>query len=297
MENREKFTFYNSFNNGDIFFSRIVMKPFMNQKNIEFYHKEKKGLFRDLENVIENDFLPEDFSISKNEVFDEGGLISKPINCWVAQDIGSRQSPYQNYPFPGCNFENYVGIAYELCKLYNIKPFENIEDFLPEINFNNLPTKKDIDNLMYEYSLVYDKIILFCNGHVRSGQSENFDFTPVITKLANENPKMLFLTTHQIDVGCENVVPTSLITNITPDLLEISYIATLSDVIVGRGSGPYTLSQNKENLLNPNKKFVCFGNNRFIAKFYQNCKCQVWWTQFYDFDNQYKLLSSVINTN
>jgi hypothetical protein len=266
----------------------------MKYENIEFYHKEKKGLFRDMDNVIEHDYLPENLNTHRNEVFDEGGYMEKSINCWVAQDIGNRQSPYQNFPFPGCNFENYVGIAVELSKLYNLPRFQSIEYFLPEVDFDKLPTKDFMDEVMYEQGQFYKKIILFCNGHVRSGQSENFDFTPVIERLSTEYPNYLFLTTQKIETSKTNILHTSSITNISPDLLEISYLSTLCDVIVGRGSGPYTLSQNKQNLLNPNKKFVCFGNNKYIAKFYQECKCQVLWSMFYDENNQYNLIKSAL---
>lgn len=289
MNKNKTYKFYNYFNNGDVFFSRIIMKPFLENEFIEFYHKETLGLFRDLPNVKEFNFHNQDFDIAKNEVFSD---FDKPINCWVAQDILERQSPYQNSPYPGCNFENYVGIATELMDLFEIPRYESIEDFLPTISPENLPTKSVIDEIMNEQSLKYDKIMLFCNGNVRSGQSDNFDFTPTIIHLSEENPNILFLTTEEIEVSDRpNIISTSKITNIKPDLIEISYISTLCDVIVGRASGPYTFAQNKDNLLNPNKKFVCFGNNPYISKFYQNAKCEVLWNNSYDFNSQLNLIN------
>jgi len=286
MDKKEKLIFYNYFNNGDIFFSRIILKPFFKKYDLEFYHKEKMGLFRDLPNISENSGIPETFDWENNKIFVSENIHNTPINCWLAQSIDGRGAPYQNYPYPGCSFENYVELSKEISRLFNLETFE-LEEYLPTIEYTNLPNYDLITNKLLDYKNKFKKIILISNGDVRSSQSMNFNFTPFIDILSTEMYDILFITTQETGIIKNNVTTTYDITNILPDLLEVSLISTFCDVIVGRASGPYCFSQVKENLLDPNKTFVCFGNNRHIANFYQDCKCNVIWSPNYDDNNIY----------
>jgi hypothetical protein len=285
--------FYNYFNNGDVFFSRIILKPFFNKFNLNFYHKEKHGLFRDIKNINENCGIPNEYDWEKNKIFISDDLYSTPINCWLAQTIEGRGEPFQNYPFPGCAFENYVELSKEISKLFELDTF-SVEEYLPTVQYQNLENYENIKKLMLECKQKFNKIVLISNGDVRSSQSSNFNFFPYIDKISDELKNVLFITTENTNLKKNNILNSFEITNVIPDLLEISLISTFCDVIVGRASGPYCFSQVKENLLDTNKTFVCFCNNVHIAKFYQNCKCNVIWSPNYSDDIIYSNIKNAL---
>lgn len=288
----ETLNFYNYFHNGDVFFSRIILKPFFEQYKINFFHKEKFGLFRDLPNIKENCGIPENYDWEKNKIFNTGDLVNTPINCWLAQTIEGRGEPFQNFPYGGCAFENYVELSKEISNLFGLKTYQ-IEEYLPTVIYENLPNYKNIFSIVENHKKNYKKIILVSNGEVRSSQSLNFDFGPIIDVIANNNRDVLFLVTDNINSQLPNVIHTSQITNTSPDLLEISLISKLSDVIVGRASGPYCFAQTKENLLDVNKTFVCFCYNPNIARFYQSLKSKMIWSSNYD---QHSIINNIQNS-
>jgi hypothetical protein len=230
---------------------------------------------------IPSEFLPETDS---SQITNLG-----VINAWIGQGglHYHRRHPY------GCTHENYFAIITDVAKYLNLNLL-NIEDYLPEVNFEKLELYSKIEKTMEEYKKNYKKIIFISNGDVLSEQSMNFDFTPIVESLSSKNLDCLFLLSKKTNIERKNVVFTDDITGIIPDLLYISQISTHCDVIVGRDSGPYCFTHVKENILNPQKKYICFSGNRDSGKFYSGSKVDFIWSSNYNVDNIHNTIQNNI---
>jgi hypothetical protein len=149
---------------------------------------------------------------------------------------------------------------------------------------------------MKELKLKYDLIILVCDGNVNSGQSHNFSFTPIVENLSENNPNCLFLSTNQLYHNKSNIISTHpQITELLPDLLQISLISTYCDIIVGRASGPYCFSQTKENFNDDKKTFISFSNTESEGIFYYEGKNKNLWSNNFDYNNVTTTIQNEIN--
>jgi hypothetical protein len=165
---------------------------------------------------------------------------------------------------------------------------------LPSINYEKLSDFESISSLFKNTVKGYEKVIFISNGDVQSKQSLNFDFAPIIRNLSSRFPNYIFLITNDIDNKSSNVIYTGNITNRKQDLLYLSYFSTLSNVIIGRSSGPYTFSLVKENLLDENKTLIGFTNIEAESYFYENKKCKFLWSNNYDINNIENIITSNI---
>jgi hypothetical protein len=260
---------FNHFHNGDVFYSRILINILKKKfKKIKYYHTNPTPILCDIDDLEEFNFIPDNYPVGDN-IFEEN-----IVNSWV----GHRGNVYSDVSTKGtCNFENY----YKLCEFpidyYGIEKLK-YEDLLPQINYDKIP---NIENIKIEVSRLmskYQKGVLICNGGVNSGQSGNFDFTNIVNKLSQEFPNTLFFTTNPISTISENVKFCSDLTQTTPDLLQISYISTQCDFIIGRASGPYCFSQVRENLMNPKKTFIAFSIFLEEAKYFDEQMAKFVWS-------------------
>ena len=168
------------------------------------------------------------------------------------------------------------------------------EYYLPSIDYKKLSDFDLINSSINSAISNYEKVIFISNGDVKSNQSTNFDFTPIIKNLASKFPNYIFLITNDIDNKLPNVVYAGNITNRKQDLLYLSYFSTLSNVIIGRSSGPYTFSLVKENLLDENKTLIGFTNIAAESYFYENKKCKFLWSNNYEINNIENIITSNI---
>jgi hypothetical protein len=78
--------------------------------------------------------------------------------------------------------------------------------------------------------------------------------------IAENNRDVDIICTNKFKTVLPNIKFTSDIIKSTKDtdLLEISYLSTFCDVIVGKNSGPYVFCETFTNYNNPNKTFVSF---------------------------------------
>ena len=257
---------YNHFHNGDILFSRMITELLKTKFEIKFYHNLTPPLFQDMEDVEEIQGIPLEFQTHDHFL---DSLKYNAVNTWLGQ--GSMR--YTNRVNAGCSFENHMELTKDICQTLDI-PVNEIEEYLPSINFNNLPKYETINSQMVEIKKKYRKIVLISNGDVHSMQSSNFDFYPIVTQLSHEFPDVLFICTKSVDCVNENMINVDSITQILPDLLYISQISTFCDVIIGRASGPYCFAQIKQNLLDSNKTFIAFSYNSNEGRFYSNIKAK-----------------------
>jgi hypothetical protein len=278
----ETVNIFNYYHNGDIFYSRILINILKKKfKNINYYHSNPTPILCDIENLEEFPFVP------NNYPYDDNRFEQDVVNSW----IGQRGRVYLGVVTEGnCTFENY----FEMCKLsieyYGIDTPE-YEDLLPQINYNRVPNIESVKVKLSSLILNYTKTILICNGDVHSGQCDNFDFTNIVNNLSKYYPNILFLVTQKINTDNNNVIFCGDITNTIPDLLQISYISTKCDIIVGRASGPYCFTQVKENLMNPDKIFIAFSFIYSEAKYFKDQKCKFVWSN--DWSNDENIIKVI----
>ena len=91
---------------------------------------------------------------------------------------------------------------------------------------------------------------------------DNINFDPIIRKLSEMFPDVLFIPTNKTSITKENVLISSDMigkVNIN-DLNENSYLSTFCDVIVGCCSGVYSFAVTKHNMFDRNCVFIGFSN-------------------------------------
>ena len=280
----------NEFHNGDLFYSRTFLNMIEGKFKIKYYHDGKQPLFCDLPNVEEvvGNFRGHHQPPTWNPEPD----FSKhpPVCTWIGQEN-------MKYVFSvnhGCSYENHFFLCKLLAEKLGIEVEDDMNKYIPYVNYDLLPNIDSVKSKMAAFKSQYSRMVLISNGDVNSSQSLNFNFTPLVKTLSDLKPHVLFLTTQECGPINPNVICTSTITEVVPDLLQISYISTLCDVIIGRASGPFCFCHSKDNMLNPNKTFISFTNNINEGVFYHNQKAKYFWSNNYD---QTSMLSFIHNTN
>ena len=130
------------------------------------------------------------------------------------------------------------------------------------------------------------KSLLVCNNVVLSGQSPNFDFDLIIDYLSNIFNDFLFIMTNDTKLSKLNVISAdSIIGNKINNLLEISYLSTKCDIIMGRPSGPYIFTLIKDNIINSNKIFIGFSYCEGDTIVIQETKSKSYW--FNNFNEEF----------
>ncbi len=249
--------FCNNWHHGDLHYSRELIKDIIKKiksKNYILAHNKKisKESLKDIKDLEFIPFIPgihiesEIFKIEKNDLY---------INIWAGLTLQKSFEKYRtpNIPFYA-NLNNLYDIIKVLYKNLNIK-VEEKNYYIPSINYQCI----DEINLEKIKKLKSTKNILFCNGNVWSGQSSNFNTNNLLSYLANKFKDYIFLCTDKSSpIDLDNILYTEDLLEIPgPDLIEISYISSFCDVIIGRGSGPYCFCITKENIIS--KKFIGIG--------------------------------------
>jgi hypothetical protein len=139
--------------------------------------------------------------------------------------------------------------------------------------------------------------VLICNNNSLSGQSNNLNLDYLIDQVSELYPDITFYVTDKMSVNKSNVIFTSDITNALPDLLEISYISTKCNIIIGRGSGPYSFSILFENIKDESKTFLGLCEN-YLEGIWDTkyLKCKYYHNPSYDINNITNNLINIIKT-
>ena len=265
---------FNNHHNGDIFYSRVIVQTLLKIDKINYYHKTRIGQFEDINGV-------EEFSTN---LIPNNSLL---FDTWV----GQKNTLYLKETL--CSFYTNKKILKDILLNFNINVPNDFE-LLPTIDYKNLKFFDDV-KFKIENLKKFSKKILICNNNVQSGQSLNFDFSPIVDFLSEKYPNFLFLMTNSSKVKKNNVLEVSEITKGDFDLLYISLISTYCDIIIGRASGPFCYCHVKENLMDTNKKFISICNNEIEGKwFYESLSPQIW-TNDYDISNLIKLIDLELN--
>lgn len=255
--------FYNNFNNGDVHFSRGLISLIRdNYPDYEynFLHKNKKGLLKDLPYIKEIEL--DDKCVQNESVNFYDDVIY--INTWYGQN---------NFTFfrdgGGCTLKTVNIIIRHIFSRLNKTITFNEETLYPTIYFNQISLPEVKDGFK----------VLVCNNNSLSGQANNINLDHMINVVSDLYPEITFYVTDKININKSNIIFTSDITNNLPDLLEISYISTKCNIIIGRGSGPYSFSILYENIKDESKIFLGLCNdyihgiwdtNYLKCKYYHN---------------------------
>lgn len=207
----------------------------------------------------------------------------------------------------GCYFESYgectLRFSYsmyekiykEINQLYgtNLKLKEPIEYF-PSVDY----TKFDLQKTNEFLKSAQERKVLFANGPALSGQCiYNGDMKDIIERIADEHSDVCFIATHKFDTSKSNIFFTQdIIGSNDCDLNEISYISTECELIVGRSSGPFSFSCTKQNMMNEDKTFLCFGDK--ITDCFQygtDTKAKFVFEGFSNMENLYNSIKKEIN--
>ena len=281
---------YNHSHNGDIFYSRILLNMLSKKYKIHYFINPflKPPLLSDVSNVTE------DMGNISHDIINYANSNSiELINVWIGRDNFKYVYDKNLYNY-GCSFENHFAFAKMISHGLGVDITEDPSEYLPTVNYEIIKNYDLVKKRMNVLLSKFDKIILISNGQVESGQSENFDFEPIIKDLASQNNNILFLVTKKINTSIENILDTSEISQTVPDLLQISYMSTFCSVIVGRASGPYCYTHTKDNFMDENKIFIAFTNYESEGIFYEKQKSKHFWSNNYDAESIKQLIQKNI---
>lgn len=270
----DQIVFYNHFNNGDIFVSRPYVESIMGIVPVKYSYVQKNHpvLLSDL-NLLSTEYTLMNLPHQQRYGVSSCGKILF-INTWIGNYLNN-----PNLADCGCNLKT----VHEMYKHISMVLFDltghawDLGDD-PSEYYPNVPphAKRDtIDQFMKDNG---DRpLVLFCNGPALSSQARyNGDMKNEIVSLAEKFNHITFITTQEINAGISNVISSSDIIQLNGcDLNEISYLSTFCNTIIGRNSGPFTFSCNKENMMDRGKVLVCFGKKQIDTMEYaikHNCE-------------------------
>ena len=262
--------FYNNFHNGDVFYSKEFVRDIKNKigKSHYYIHNNDFSILKDFDiEQIRKNTPDNQLSLSKkdNELY---------INTWIGQ-AGAKYLQFD------CSLKSNYLMYCDIYKALGIE-IEPIGFYIPTVNFDKV-NKTIIDK----------NCILVCNNDVHSGQSSNFDFDAIISVLANKYQNLKFIMTNDTQLSRENITTVgNIIGSNDRNLLEISYLSTQADIIIGRGSGPFCFSHIQDNIKNTNKSFITFTYKEDEGKWVPDSESQADQFWFNDFDTR-KIINSI----
>jgi len=257
--------FYNNYHNGDVFYSKEFVRDIKKQIGLShhYIHRNNPSILKDFDISQIKGYIPNTSSLSKKD----NNLY---INTWVGQN----DAKYLKYD---CSLKSNYLIYTDIFKTLKIE-LKPIEYYIPEINFDKVT----------KISLGDKKYVLVCNNNVHSGQSDNFNFDPIIDNISNTYKDVNFIMTNNSNLKKDNVLYVSDLLKINMgNLLEISYLSTQTDIIIGRGSGPFCFSHIRENMLNENKTFIVFTHKENEGKWVPDkaSNAKQYWSNNFNTDN------------
>ena len=263
--------FFNNFHNGDVFYSKEFARDIKNQlgKSHYYIHYNDQSILKDFDIEQIRKITPKNelsLAIKDNDLY---------INTWIGQAGGK----YLKY---NCSLKSNYLLYIDIFKALELK-LKPINHYIPNVNFDKI-NKLNIDK----------NCILVCNNNVYSGQSDNFDFDPVIEIISDNYQDFKFIMTNGTKLNKNNVTTIKDILGYNMhNLLEISYISTQTNIIIGRGSGPYCFTHLKDNMLNPNKIFIVFTKFEDEGKWVPDSECEAKQYWFNEYNNYQKIIDSI----
>ena len=262
----KKICFFNRWHNGDVFAGKGYMQDMIRQMpDFEFYHAQVNKLKSMADLPVRGHY---DSSIIPEELLDSykfGDLDSMFfINTWIGA--------YGNEVIPvGENHANWPSLHNMWMRIYDwveqhfdikLERTENVAQFIPDTNWNFYELSPALQFLGHT-----QRMVLICNGLVRSTQTNIGLMEDVVHQLTHDYPDVRFVCTAKFDTTGmphpENVFFTDDIFKDVQegDINEIAFLSTRAEVIVGKNSGPFMFCHVKENVMDPNKSFVSLSSH------------------------------------
>jgi hypothetical protein len=301
-------SFFNYCNNGDIAVSRDLVKYTMRvareklgaECKFRYYHKNSPRLTVDIPELEYHSLtdMPKVSGISDLRSFKYKDTIF--LNTWYAS------SPIFKGMFCTLN------TLHELFRANLKEWFEHDIDmdvgkFLPTYDVQRLDAQ-----LNFATTEVHRIRVLLCNGQPMSGQTNmpagalEEAIGPLIEKYSDA---LFIITNPAVDesrpdsfekFGVHHNVRyvDRIIVGVDGcDLPEVAYLSGYCDVIIGRGSGPYSFSLIRENLTDSNKTFVCFTDDERVARWvYMSdvVKAKIVWSRDYSVESMRAIVDKVL---
>jgi len=266
---------YNFFHNGDLFHSKAFVKEITENISVPVYYAH--GWHSDKVVATNNSYL---------------------VNTWIGAYFKSNISELKGEPCTlKFNYDMYKYLYSQINEIYgsNLKLNSNILNYFPTVD----PSKFNISKIEEYLSKDKNKKILFSNGPAMSNQTSynNSNLQTSIENLALTYKNISFICTSKFNTSISNILFTSdIIQEKDCDLSEISYLSRFCDIIIGRSSGPYCFSCTKENMLDFNKTFICFGDRITDCFQYEtDTNSKFVFEQFNSEESLIKVIKNVIN--
>lgn len=245
--------FFNNFNNGDVFYSKEYIRFFAQTLKIRAYHSHGKcpSIIGDLQipyTKIDTDKL------TQVPIHVENGTLF--VNTWIGQENTKWLHRESCGYVGGCTLKNNHRMYTSHAAVLGLSlPDEQL--FIPDIDWKYYGVE--------EFALSTERNVFISNGNVLSGQTVNWDMSPMILELAKKHPMCTFYVTHPFPTDLANVINANQFFVHEPpksNLNQLSKLSTQCDIVVGRPSGPYCFTHIKQNLFDKNKSFIVSSNSR-----------------------------------
>jgi hypothetical protein len=297
--------FFNYAHKGDVFLSRAFVSEIMETLknfdiNFSYTHYWGEYLLKDLDcKFVELEEVPDFYLKNKKELgenFVKGDTVY--INTWIGKYFDKSKQFYGE-----CNLRSIYSLMYAeiynfLSEIFSVDfQLKDIIQYFPSIEYSVFNISS-IDEFLKNNKR---RKVLFCNGPALSGQCDEYngDLTYTIEKLLGKYTDTIFITTHKINSQSDrlfytgDIIQSDLsfygegqVSTHIQDINEISYLSIYCDLIIGRSSGPFTFTNVYENMINANKKFLCFGKRETDCAPYQlDISCQYVYEKFHTLEN------------
>ncbi len=253
--------FFNHWHNGDVFSGKGYMLDIIKQlPEMKFQHAQLNSLksMRDLPcEHIHTDSLPPQVTHQVRYI-DVNGVFY--INTWVGC-YGNAVIPQGEQHANWYSLHRMWSHIMEVLHL-NLTPnlqypkfddMDSIMRYIPESDWSAY----DISPAL-SFAAQHNRMVLVCNGKVRSTQSHIGLMQAELEALCHDFPDVAFVCTTKFEhPGWSNLYFTDdIFANVQDgDINEIAFLSTRCEMIIGKNSGPFMFCHVKENILDPNKAF------------------------------------------
>lgn len=278
----DKMVFYNHFHAGDIHVSREFVKWFIRLRmatEYEYLHGQpEKQILKEITDLTEKK-LGESPEVSRLPARDQITIQGSTayINTWYGATPGFGG-------IPDCTLST-------LHKLFSISA-SRLHKILPPIGEWAIP--KVPPGLSTPEG---EMLVLVCNCKPLSGQADYVDFDQYTHRLASRFPEVTFIYTNPPSDSkrIDGVAYADDMFGTPNNLVLCANMSDHCQVIIGQSSGPYTMTLNRTNLLDPKKTFVCFCRPKTLADWAGSlAKCETVWSPTTDPEEAYIIICTAI---
>ena len=285
--------FYNYYGNGDIYESRQfcieIMQLIPTESDVStYYHGKSHRLLMDIPNLVTSNNVPDWLDPMKPHVIKDGSLY---LNTWIG-----RQSSYV-LRGSACTIEMLHKMHNDQIREFGVQlSSSNPIDYLTNFQYELY----EIDGITKYLAGKEDKKKIYVsNGSVYSAQAENFDMSSLIINLAKLFPDVLFFITQGFENFEENIIDAN---TLTPDyldsnLVELSYLSTFCDLLIGRNSGAHVFAWTKHNTMVRGVPSITFSYHIDCTHFVHHLpiKTRKYWSNVTDTSELTSIVTKIIS--